>query len=625
MLKFFPKYFPVLSCLFLASLAMAAERGALNNVPEAGKYDLVYSLNIPNSPNYGEGVVYDLDLRNYATGFSRVAYYLELEQVGGPLNYIWVSMDAFTTNVAKIGVPTVDSGAIFQQPVAGMNVVSSVAGIVTGTNLNGGNIEFWPYNYDELNAASVPNASDVTFDWGDHMAIGGNYGSMQVCNAEASQVLIAFNRWGGFAGVADIGIGNSTNGNPDFTFAQNATNYTIKTLQVYVMPLSSNTPPVLVGATGRTGLTNVVLTFSKSLEDAATNLSNFAINGGVNVLNATLDPVNRHEVTLTTSLQQPLTDYKVTVNGVRDQTSAHLPVASNSTANFRSSIGGRGATVNVPEAGNYTLVYSLDIADIANYKTNLFYTVDHRAEVSGFSRVAYYLELQQPGGLLNYLWVSMDAFTTNVDLIGIPALPTGAVFQQSVNKMTVASSVASIATGENMSGGNLEFWPSDYQSTNSTAVPNASDTAFDWGDMPIPGGYGSMQVHNHNAHQVLFAYNNWGGNRSVGDLGIGNNPDGQPDWTFAANASAYAVKTLQVYVLLNQRQFRILSRSFQSAGNFKVTCEAQSGSIYSLWRKLDLKSGSWSKVAEAAATTNTLSLIDTQATNRVSFYEVRTP
>lgn len=604
---------------------MAAERGALNNVPEAGKFDLVYSLNIPNSPNYSDGVVYDLDLRKYVTGFNRVAYYLELESADGPLNYVWVSMDAFTADAGKIGVPTVESGAVFQQPVADMNVFSSVAGIVTGTNLNGGNIEFWPYNYDEFNSASAPNASDVTFDWGDHMAMGGNYGSMQVCNSEASQVLFAFNRWGGFAGVADLGIGNDTNGNPDFTFAQNATNYTIKTLQVYVMPLSSNIPPVFVGATGLTGLTNVVLNFSKALEDEAANVSHFTISGGVNVLNASLDPVNRHAVTLTTSAQQPLTAYTVTVNGVRDQTPAHLTVASNSAANFQSSIAGRGATANVPEAGNYRLVYSLDIADIANYKTNLSYTVDQRAGVSGFSRVAYYLELQQPGGLLNYLWVSMDAFTTNVDLIGVPALPTGAVFQQPVTKMTVASSVPSIATGENMSGGNLEFWPSDYQSTNVAAVPNASDTAFDWGDMPIPGGYGSMQVHNHNAHQVLFAYNNWGGNRSVGDLGIGNDPDGQPDWTFAANASSYAVKTLQVYVLLNQKQFRILSRSFQSAGQFKVTCEAQSGSMYSLWRKPDLKSGSWSKVAEAAATTNTVSLIDTQATNGVSFYEVRTP
>ena len=38
-------------------------RGAIDNVPEAAKYALVYSLNIPNSPNYASGVTYDLDFR----------------------------------------------------------------------------------------------------------------------------------------------------------------------------------------------------------------------------------------------------------------------------------------------------------------------------------------------------------------------------------------------------------------------------------------------------------------------------------------------------------------------------------------------------------------------------------
>ena len=32
-----------------------------------------------------------------------------------------------------------------------------------------------------------------------------------------------------------------------------------------------------------------------------------------------------------------------------------------------------------------------------------------------------------------------------------------------------------------------------------------------------------MQVHNHIAKQVLFAFNRWGGVGGVADLGIGNN------------------------------------------------------------------------------------------------------
>ena len=64
---------------------------------------------------------------------------------------------------------------------------------------------------------------------------------MQVCNAEASQVLFAFNRWGGAGGLADLGIGNRAGNYLDWIFAQNATSYIVKTLQVFVLP----TPPPL--------------------------------------------------------------------------------------------------------------------------------------------------------------------------------------------------------------------------------------------------------------------------------------------------------------------------------------------------------------------------------------------
>ena len=472
----------------------------------------------------------------------------------------------------------------------------------------------------------MPNASDTTFDWGDDPTAG-NYGSMQVANAAASQMLFSFNRWGGTGGYADLGIGNDPTGNPDWTFAQNAAGYIVKTLQVFVLPTSNANPPVLVGADGRTGLTNVVLTFSKALEDAATNISHYALDGGVSVLQATLDPVTRLSVILTTTAQQPLTNYTVTVNGVRDATPAHLTIAANSTTTFQSSIAGRGAANNVPEAANYTLVYSLDIPDTANYQNGVTYNIDQRNTISTFSRIAYYLELQESGKDLNFLWVSMDAFTNNVNQIGVPTVPSGAFFQQPVANMDVFSSVAGIVTGTNLAGGNIEFWPTDYTAANSAGVPNASDTLYDWGDTPSSGGqYGSMQIANAAASQMLISYNDWGGNNAVGDVGIGNNPDpsGNPDWTFAGNAASYAVKTLQVFVLSNQTPFKITGQSFAS-GKFAVTCQTQTGNAYSLWRTVSLNPVAWTKVAGATATANSTTLTDPQATNGVSFYEVRTP
>jgi len=143
----------------------------------------------------------------------------------------------------------------------------------------------------------------------------------------------------------------------------------------------------------------------------------------------------------------------------------------------------------------------------------------------------------------------MDAFTDNVGKIGVPTAWSGARFQQNVSNMNVYSNVKGVVTGIGLAGGNIEFWPNNYGPANSAKVPNASDQAFDFGDEPGDpvDGYGSMQVHNHEAKQTLFALNHWR-EGSHADLGIGNQPTGNPDWTFAANAGSYTVKRLRVLV-----------------------------------------------------------------------------
>ena len=143
----------------------------------------------------------------------------------------------------------------------------------------------------------------------------------------------------------------------------------------------------------------------------------------------------------------------------------------------------------------------------------------------------------------------MDAFTDSLDKIGVPTAKSGARFQQNVANMNVYSNVKGIVTRNGIKAGNLEFWPNNYGPANSANVPNASGQVWDFGDEPAGGadGYGSMQVHNHAAKQTLFALNHWTeGSRA--DLGIGNQPTGNPDWTFAANAGSYQAKRLRVLV-----------------------------------------------------------------------------
>lgn len=210
---------------------------------------------------------------------------------------------------------------------------------------------------------------------------------------------------------------------------------------------------------------------------------------------------------------------------------------------------------NVPEAvaEGYQLVYTLPIEDAGVYASvaDVPYSVDNSATLSGpFDRVAYYLELDAGQGV-EYAYASMDAFTTDITRVGLPVAGSGAHFQQGVANLNVYSNSANVTPGTNIPTGNVELWPTDYAVENSAPVPGASDAVYDFGDRPLAtGSYGSLQVHDYSAGQTILAYNQWGGRvpGSNSDLGIGNSPSGNPDWTFRYNAADYATKNLQVLV-----------------------------------------------------------------------------
>ena len=198
----------------------------------------------------------------------------------------------------------------------------------------------------------------------------------------------------------------------------------------------------------------------------------------------------------------------------------------------------------IPEAKSYQLVYDLDIGKAAKTIT---YDVDNSAQITRpFDRVAYLLELSKDGQA-QWVYVSMDTFTDEAGKIGVPTFESKAVFQQYVSNLTVLSNVKEMTTGSGLKG-NIEFWPNNYGQKNNLDIPNASSSAFDFGDQMIPtGNYGSMQVHNFEAKQTLFAFNHW----VVGagcDLGIGNAPGANTDWTFAKNGASYESKRLRVLV-----------------------------------------------------------------------------
>ena len=232
------------------------EQSASTNVSEISNYTQIYQLDIPNDAAFSATGTPLYGVDNSATvfpeGIERIGYYLELD-TGSGSQWVWASMEAFTQDLRKIGIPTVESVAFWQQTVSNMNVESNVPGIVTGQGITTGNIEFWPYGYNTFPSVSRIGGSGSDYDFNDLTGLtDSSYGSMQIHNYGAEQTLLAYNGWN-VSGFEDVGIGNNTAINtrdglihPDWTFSQNASDYTLKQLEVWVQPnpdVTVNTAP----------------------------------------------------------------------------------------------------------------------------------------------------------------------------------------------------------------------------------------------------------------------------------------------------------------------------------------------------------------------------------------------
>lgn len=200
---------------------------------------------------------------------------------------------------------------------------------------------------------------------------------------------------------------------------------------------------------------------------------------------------------------------------------------------------------------DYRLVYRLDIpvASPGYHTVPAPYAVDDGGALdAGFDRIGYLLELTTGDGATRWVWASMAAFTRDVRKIGLPTAPSGAFFQRAVGAMSVRSNVPGLPVGDDVQG-NVEFWPNNYATANAAGVSGARDDVYDTGDAPADpvAGYGSFQVHASATGTTLLAYNRWG-LADTSDIGIGNSPTGQPDWTFRQNAAEFTTRRLSIYV-----------------------------------------------------------------------------
>lgn len=209
---------------------------------------------------------------------------------------------------------------------------------------------------------------------------------------------------------------------------------------------------------------------------------------------------------------------------------------------------------DVNGSDDYTVVYQLDIPDEAQYNNDpVPYSVDSSSSIDfTFDRVAYYLELEKPNEGRTWVFVSFPSMTMHADELGVPTFNSGIVHNQLLTDVEIQSNHPDLSTLGVIDTGVIEFWGTNYGTSNDLGVPNGDGSSYDFADAQYSvnsAGYGSMQVHDYESGQTLFAYNAWGGS-NIDDLGIGNNPDQEkdPDWTFASNAAEYSLKSMTILV-----------------------------------------------------------------------------
>lgn len=199
--------------------------------PELKDANLIYVADLKVGGS-AKAIKYTTDNSATAKPFKTIGYVLYLVGNDGKVQYVCTTMDAFTDDAKKIGVPVLSAKVKFQQKVKNLTVSSNVENVKTG-KFPEGNIEFWGTDYVAGNTLKLDGANNGAFDFDDAAASGGNFGSMQVHNFANKQTVFAYNHWRDGAG-ADVGIGNNAApASPDWTFARNMKNMKNAVLLVF--------------------------------------------------------------------------------------------------------------------------------------------------------------------------------------------------------------------------------------------------------------------------------------------------------------------------------------------------------------------------------------------------------
>ena len=234
---------------------------------------------------------------------------------------------------------------------------------------------------------------------------------------------------------------------------------------------------------------------------------------------------------------------------------------------------------NVPNASEYTMIKGASFTSATSYNSKMntngtnYNLVDNTSTLQSsgvlYDRIGYYMEYAATADTpLTYVYVSMDAFTDDITKIGVPDKTTGVSYQKMVKNLEITTNVTAAqgkltdGNGAQMTAGTtyttengyIEFFPSAYVCSKGPTINGGSGVIYDINDKTVSGSYGSMQVHNLDTGETVFALNNFDGAKA---FGIGTNPNAaasvtgtksQADWTFDSVKSNYATGNIYMFV-----------------------------------------------------------------------------
>ena len=214
---------------------VSMKTGDAESLPELKGMTCVQRYDIPKAPDFTRRPPKTLASRE---GVTRVAYLLELQDAAGEVSFVMAAMDAFAAKSDDLVLSGKPASRLYRKPLANLTVRSNSPRVKALTDASTGFIEFYTCNFSPRTMSTPAGGDAAKYDFNDtpqpQKALG--YGCLQIHDLAAKRTVLAFNHFNTPSRPCDVGIGTNPDGggNPDWTFAANAGQYTVRRLSVWV-------------------------------------------------------------------------------------------------------------------------------------------------------------------------------------------------------------------------------------------------------------------------------------------------------------------------------------------------------------------------------------------------------